>query len=217
MIKAIIFDFDGLILDTETTEFRSWQEMYTSLGCELPLSLWHEAIGAVDQFDPYEYLESQLGQALDQPTLEAQRRRRDTELLAAQTVLPGVEAYLAAARQAGLQIGLASSSRREWVEGHLRRLGLLEWFDVIRCRDDVDERAKPDPAVYLATLAALGVEAHEALALEDSANGALAAKRAGIYCVVVPNEMTGGLNFERADRRLASLLDISLRQLIAEL
>lgn len=217
MIKAIIFDFDGLILDTETTEYRSWQELYASFGCELPLTLWHEGIGTVGIFDPYNYLERQLGYTLDRPTLEAQRRCRDAELLAAEVVLPGVVAYLDAASSLGLRLGLASSSPRDWVVGHLERLGLLERFDVIFCRDDVSGRSKPDPAVYLAALAALGVTAHEALAIEDSANGALAAKRAGLYCVVVPNGMTRELKFDHADRRLDSLLDVPLSQLIAEM
>jgi HAD superfamily hydrolase (TIGR01509 family) len=216
MIQALIFDFDGLILDTETTDYLAWQEICASFSCELPLDRWHNGIGAVNLFDPCLFLEEQLGRSLDRAAIRAQHRRRNDELVAQNVVLPGVESYLADARRLGMKIGLASSSRHAWVDSHLARLGLLEQFDVICCRDDVGERSKPDPAVYQAALAGLAVEPQHALALEDSPNGAWAARRAGLFCVAVPNEMTRALNFDHAHYRLTSLADLRLEQLIAE-
>jgi HAD superfamily hydrolase (TIGR01509 family) len=141
----------------------------------------------------------------------------DRELLAQQTILPGVESYLAEARQLGLKIGLASSSQHEWVDGYLAQLGLTKWFDVVRCRDDVGERSKPDPAVYLAALEALDVPAPAALALEDSPHGALAAERAGLRCVIIPNQMTRALLFGPVSHRLDSLMDMPLVQLLEQI
>ena len=217
MIRAIVFDFDGLILDTETPDYLSWKAVYESFGCELPLPLWQGNIGTTAVFNPYTYLERLLGRPIDRTAVHAQRKQLDNELIAKQTVLPGVQAYLAEAQQMGLKIGLASNSDHKWVDGFLAKLGLVENFATVRCRDDVGDVGKPDPAVYLAALDALGVEAHKAVALEDSPNGALAAKRAGMYCVAVPNQMTRGLTFGEIDYRLSSLAEMSLAALLEEI
>lgn len=214
MIEALIFDFDGLILDTETPDYQSWKELYEAYGCDLPIDLWQSNIGAVDHFDPYAYLEAQLGKRLDRKQISQQRRQRDDELLAAQTILPGVEQYLIDARQLGLRTGLASSSDHSWVDRHLDQLRLNHYFEVVICRDDVGNRGKPQPDVYLATIAALQVEPGQGLALEDSPNGVAAAKQAGLFCVAVPNEMTRQLDFARADYRLNSLASMPLTALI---
>ncbi|HEX6387446.1 MAG TPA: HAD-IA family hydrolase [Anaerolineae bacterium] len=215
MIEAIVFDFDGLILDTELCDYLSWKETYEDLGCELSLEKWTANIGSVDFFNPYLELQAQLGREVDLDAVYARRKQRDRELLAEQVTLPGVEAYLEEAAALGLKVAIASSARRAWVEEHLGRLSLDHHFAAIRCRDDVGGCSKPDPAVYLAVLAALDVEPNRALALEDSPNGVWAAKRAGLYCVAVPNQMTRNLNFDHADCRLASLDEISLGQLVA--
>lgn len=215
MIKALIFDFDGLILDSETTEFLSWQEVYRTFGYEIPLDLWQSGIGTLNGFHPFTHLEQQIGRKLDYHAINEPRRQRDAELLAAQSVLPGVESYLASARQLGLKVGLASSSAHSWVDMHLKQLKLFESFDVICCRDDVEGRAKPDPAVYLSAVSALQIRPNQALALEDSANGVLAAKRAGLWCVAIPNQMTHTLNFDLADHRLTSLADLPLGNLLS--
>ena len=214
MIEAIVFDFDGLILDTETPDYESWRQTYADYGVELPLAAWRRNIGSSDLFNPYLYLEEQLGRPLDRQAVHDRRKQRDNELLAAQTILPGVEAVLAEARRLGLKIGLASSSDHGWVDGFLDRLGLVDWFEAVCCSDDVNGRAKPDPAVYVAAVQALNVDADRALALEDSPNGVAAAKAAGLYCIAVPNRMTDGLNFDQADLRLDSLAQAPLSQLI---
>jgi HAD superfamily hydrolase (TIGR01509 family) len=214
-IKALIFDFDGLILDTETADYTSWKETFAAYGCELPLDLWSKFIGT-HIFNPYEYLEELLGQPVDRYAVRALRKKRDNELIASIWIMPGVEGYLAEAQRMGLRIGLASSSDHAWVDTHLARLGLLDAFEVISCRDDVGNRGKPDPAVYQAALQAFDMAPHQALALEDSPNGIQAAKAAGLWCTAVPNKMTRDLNFSQADYQLDSLADMGLSQLITE-
>ncbi len=216
MIEALVFDFDGLILDTETPDYLSWQKMYAEFGLELPLDVWHVNIGST-LFNPYLYLEGQLGRPIDRQAVHDRRKQWDNEFLAAQTILPGVESVLAEARQMGLQIGLASSSDHGWVDGYLEKLGLTDWFAVVRCSDDVDGRSKPDPAVYLSALQALDVPANRALALEDSVNGVAAAKAARMWCTAVPNPMTRGLNFDGVDFVVDSLAQMPLAQLIEEM
>ncbi|MBK7896628.1 MAG: HAD-IA family hydrolase [Candidatus Promineifilaceae bacterium] len=215
MIQALIFDFDGLIFDSETPDFVSWQETYAAHGVELSREVWAAQIGTIT-FNPYLHLEALLGRPVDRTAVHASRKARDNELIAAQTILPGVVDYLAQARALGLQIAIASSSDHKWVDGHLQRLGLFDQFEHIFCNDDVGGVGKPDPAVYRAAVSALNIAPHEGLALEDSPNGVTAAKGAGLWCTAVPNQMTHDLNFDHADYRLSALTQMPLSQLIAE-
>ena len=215
-MKLIVFDFDGLILDTEAPVYDAWQEIYGEHGHALSFDKWATCIGTADTFDPCIDLASLVGRALDAEALRQRHRARTDDLIAARAVLPGVREYIAEAGQLGLALGVASSSSRGWVDGHLRRLGLREAFSVVRCADDVP-RVKPDPALYLAVLAAAGVGPRDAVALEDSPNGVLAAKRAGLTCVAVPNPLTARLDLGAADLCLASLADLPLTALLERL
>jgi HAD superfamily hydrolase (TIGR01509 family) len=217
LIRALIFDFDGLILDTEVPEYQSWQEIYREHGCEMPLSVWADSIGRVaGYFDAHSHLESQAGYAIDRDAVRAKRRPRFARLIEEQPVQPGVEAWIADARRLGLKVGVASGSPRDWIVGHLSRLGLHTHFDCIKSFDDV-RHTKPDPEVYLAALETLGVHAHEAIALEDSLHGAAAAKAAGIFCIAVPNPLTRHLDWRNAEMCVASLADLSLETLLSRL
>ncbi len=216
MIKALIFDFDGLILDTESPEFISFQEMFAEFGLEFSLSEWAFNIGkGMNETGPtpYEILQSRVQIPFDFESVRARRRARNTSLVLANEVLPGVNDYLATAQKLGLKLGVASSSGSEWVEGHLKRLGLHDYFDVIRCADHV-VKAKPDPELYLAALEALKVDAKEAIAFEDSRNGTKAARAAGIFTVVVPNPITRYSDLTEANMRLDSMSGISLASLL---
>jgi HAD superfamily hydrolase (TIGR01509 family) len=213
MIQALIFDFDGLILDTEWPDFRSWQETYQAYGCTLSRDEWSRWIGTLGLFDPYARLDELVGRPLERSEVRTLRRARFYALMENQQILPGVQTMIDAAQQNGLKLGIASSSPRSWVGGYLEPLGLASFFETMQCSDDVGT-TKPDPAAYLAALQALGVTAQQAIALEDSPNGVLAAKRAGLYCVAVPNSMTRGLVFDQADLQVDSLADLSLDELL---
>ena len=216
-ILALVFDFDGLILDTETTDFQSWQEVYRAHGCELRLEDWADCVGRpAGHFDPFEHLQRLSGVRVERAQIRAQRSARMRELNLRQSVLPGVCDYLREARGLGLKIGLASSSDRAWVHGHLGRLGLLDYFDTIKCVEDTGAH-KPDPAPYLVALDTLGVPPGKAVAFEDSPHGVAAAKAAGMLCVAVPNSITRRLGLDRADLVLDSLASVPLSELLARL
>ena len=216
MIKALVFDFDGLIVDTEMSSYQTWQEIYAEHDCQLPFSTWAICIGGSPQlFDPCEYLEQQIGRPVLREEIRLRRRQQHIRMVEAQPVLPGVEDYLLSAKRLGLKIGVASSSRHEWVDTHLTRLGLIDYIDSIKCFDDV-KRTKPHPELYLAVLDALGVHGRQAIALEDSPNGVIAAQQAGIFCVAVPNPVTSQLSLLHADLCLSSLTEVSLEQLLAK-
>jgi HAD superfamily hydrolase (TIGR01509 family) len=216
-ILALVFDFDGLILDTETTDFQSWQEVYRAHGCELRLEDWADCVGRpAGHFDPFEHLERLTGVRVERAQIRAQRSARMRELNLLQSVLPGVRGYLREARELGLKIGLASSSDRAWVHGHLGRLGLLDYFGTIKCVEDTGAH-KPDPAPYLAALKTLEVPPDKAVAFEDSPHGVAAAKAAGMLCVAVPNSITRRLGLDGADLVLDSLASLPLSALLSRL
>jgi len=216
-IRALIFDFDGLILDTETPEYQSWQEICREFGCDFPIESWGQIVGGngASGFDPVDYLEAQVGRKLDRAGLIARRQARDAEIIAASPILPGVVDYLTDARRTGLRLAIASSSPHAWVDPHLTRLGLFDRFDAIICVDDVGV-AKPDPRLFLRAAEVLKVSRDEAIIFEDSPNGVLAAKRAGIFCVAVPNPVTRMLAFDSPELRLNTLSELKLADLVKQ-
>ncbi len=214
MIKGLIFDFDGLIVDTEWPIFQTWQELYQAHGCQIDTREWLKLVGTAELFfDPAKELERMLGRPLDWKTIRPQLQQRETELIASQPPLPGAPEILHSAQTAGLKIGLASSSTCNWVTSHLTRLGLIQYFDRIVASDDV-KRTKPDPELFQSALAALDLQPEQAVVFEDSLNGILAARQADIFCVAVPNALTRELSMDLADLRLNSLADISLADLL---
>jgi HAD superfamily hydrolase (TIGR01509 family) len=215
-VKLLVFDFDGLILDTEVPDFQCWQEIYEAHGSRLDLEEYAHCIGTVNAFDAWAHLAQRIGRPLDLAALQPRRQARMQDLIAAQEVRPGVCAYLDDAAALGLKLGVASSSSRQWVAGHLARFGLIDRFHAIRCSDDVT-RVKPDPELYRSVCELLGVDPAHAIAFEDSPNGILAAKRAGMTCVAVPNPLTARLDLSGADLRLDSLADVPLAELLERL
>jgi HAD superfamily hydrolase (TIGR01509 family) len=214
-MQAIIFDFDGTIIETEGPDYQAWQEIFEGYGGELPTTLWTEFIGtAAGTFDPYKLLEAQIGRSVDRDAIRAVRRLRFRELVAAQPLRPGVEALMQAADEQGIPLAVASSSTRDWVEDNLTARNLRQRFRFVYTVNDA-KRGKPDPELYLMTVAALRVDAATVVALEDSYNGMLAAKRAGLTCVVAPNALMGGMDFTGADLVVGSLAEVDLERLRA--
>jgi HAD superfamily hydrolase (TIGR01509 family) len=211
MIRALVFDFDGLILDTETPLIDSYGDVHLAHGVPFDRAVFLRSVGHANYaFDPWHGFSPHA----DRAALELERRARKDERIRRQSVLPGVVALLDAAREHGLRVGLASNSAHAWVEPHLARLGLLERFAFLACRDDVAS-PKPEPDLYRLVLNHLGLRGHEAIALEDSHTGTLAAKRAGLWCVAVPNASTTHHEFSQADLRTGSLADCPLPDLLA--
>lgn len=213
-IRALIFDFDGLILDTESPSLQCWREIYASYGLTFPVDRWLASVGrAVRLFDAYEHLVATIGPPLTLETLRARRLEREVELVHAQPLCPGIEACIKAARRLSLKMAVASSSSHDWVEGHLRRHGIRSYFDALICKEDT-LRHKPDPAPYLAALQALNVSAAEAIALEDSPNGITAAQAAGLFTVAIPNAITRQLDLSPANLIIQNLAEHPLSALL---
>jgi HAD superfamily hydrolase (TIGR01509 family) len=215
--KALLFDFDGLILDTETPEFQVWQAIYREHGFELPEDEWGRIIGGygISSFDAAEHLSFLSQGRLDSDSLRDRHRSESRAITLTQAVLPGVIDYLHEAKRLGLKLAIASSSTHSWVDAHAQRLGVFDYFDKVVCADEVGtRRTKPNPDLFLLALDQLQVRANEAIVFEDSPNGVRAARSAGIFVVAVPNTVTSQLSIENANLMLRSLTDLSLRELL---
>lgn len=212
MISALVFDLDGLIVDTERTSLQSWDEAYRHAGLELPLDLWQTTIGTWGAaFDPVVDLGERRGNPLTADEI-AVRRQREWELASELPIMPGVLEHIDAALACGMSTGIASSSSRRWVTSQLDRLGIADRFDCVCTRDDVLQ-TKPDPSLYVRAVLSLGVDGSQALAYEDSANGLLAAKAAGLRCVVVPGALTADGDYSLADVVVDSLAEVAPKTL----
>jgi HAD superfamily hydrolase (TIGR01509 family) len=174
---------------------------------DLTLDVWLPIIGSTSDLDLYHLLSEKTGREVDREAIRAARRTRMEQLMESQEILPGVLDVIEYAEQTGLSLGVASSSVAEWVHGNLKRLNLIHRFETIRTAEDV-EKTKPDPALYRVVVQDLGVQPHEAVALEDSENGVKAAKAAGLFCVAIPNPLQRHLDYADADMRLESLADL---------
>ncbi|KAA8782800.1 HAD family hydrolase [Paenibacillus amylolyticus] len=216
MIKALIFDFDGTIIDTETAWYIAFRDAYKEHGVDLTLEMYSECIGtSLKTFNPYEYLITDLNLPIDRDAFRESIQLQHAALMNKEKVRPGIQEYLEQASKAGIKLAVASSSKREWVEQHLEQLKLKDYFEVIRTADDV-ANVKPDPELYNHALEALGVTPDEAVAIEDSPNGARAAAAAGMHCVVISNTITGTLEFDMPHQRLSCLTDLQFNDLISK-
>jgi putative hydrolase of the HAD superfamily len=217
MINALIFDFDGLILDTETAEVRTWQNIYAEYGYPFPHDQFIQTVGGygISTFDAALYLDGLTRGSLDADVLRIRFRNESGYEIQRSPILPGVTNILAEAKRRNMKLAVASSSPHSWVDMHLTRLGLLQQFDKIICGDDVAPgRTKPKPDLFLKALNQLNVKANEALIFEDSPNGIEAANIAGIAVVLVPNPTTSLLSFKGEYLKLKSLADLSLADLL---
>lgn len=213
MIHALILDFDGLILDTETPLLHAWNHVHEVAGLKFDLRAGQKIIGHSGvAYNPW----TAFGPDADLPSLEDQFQLHKDKIILSQPILPGVEPLLNHAKSLGIPIAVASNSFHNHVDSHLQRLGLDHYFKTTVCRDDV-AHPKPAPDVYLTACASLGVDPAHTLAFEDSPPGHEAAHAAGLRVVVVPNPSTVHYDFPRATLRLASLTEFSPADLFANL
>jgi HAD superfamily hydrolase (TIGR01509 family) len=215
MLKALIFDFDGLILDTETPEVLVWQSIYKEHGFELPVQEWAKTIGGygISNFDAAEHLSLLSSGRLEPVSLRSRYRKEADAIIHANPILPGVINMIEQAKDAGLQVAIGSSSPHSWVDTHAKRLGIFDHFDHVICADDVPPgRTKPNPDIYLKALEQLNVKNDAAVVFEDSPNGVLAARRAEIFVAAVPNPLTIKMGVT-GDITVSSLAELSLQEL----
>jgi HAD superfamily hydrolase (TIGR01509 family) len=212
-VQAVVFDFDGLLMDTETTMVESWQAEWAHHGLELDLVDFWPGHGGDITDTRYELLAAAVGPGFDRAASHARRTAHRDRMHSELDFRPGIREWISAARSLGLQVAIASSSQRRWVVGHLERVNALELFDLIVTGDEVSTH-KPDPAIYELALQRLAVPGSQAIAVEDTAHGVAAAQAAGMYAVAIPNPYVTEAAVAGADLVLGSADDLLLSELL---
>lgn len=213
-MKAIIFDFDGTIIDTETAWYNVFRDAYARYGVDLSLETYSKCLGtSLQSFNPYTYLSTHHHVKLDLAAFQTSIQQSHAQLMEKEAMRPGILKLLQQAKEAGLRIGLASSSNRQWVDKFVDSLGIRDYFECF-CTADTVKQVKPDPELYLQALEQLGVHANEAMAIEDSPNGARAAVVAGLHTVVIPNTITKRLSFDQGHYTIDSFENYDLQDLV---
>ncbi len=212
-IKGLIFDFDGLIMDTETGEVYVWEDVFRQFGKIFPINGYMQHIGhATDNQFILGFMED-AGMSADQIQLAL---KKYDELVKTstyfQTPREGLQQFIQSGKDNHLRLAVASNSYKDWVVNHLQKLGMDHFFDPICTRDDVSN-SKPDPEIYNLVLEKWGFLPHEVIAFEDSPNGASAAKNAGVYCVAVPNQITAKMKFDHPDMVFNSFEDMDFQKI----
>ncbi len=203
-IQAVIFDMDGLMIDSEPLHKEAWQITLRRFGYELDEALFAQLVGLRTREDAV-----LLREHFHLPVkAEVLARQRNDLFLAGLPgrvkPMPGLRELIAQVRGCGLFSAVATSGERRYVDAVVRELNLDGVFDAMAVAEDV-ARGKPAPDVYLLAARRLGLPPAQCLALEDAPNGVLAAKAAGMRCVAVPNETTRSLDLSAADASLPSL------------
>lgn len=197
--KAVLFDFDGTVVDTEWAIFQAWVRTYEREGHELPVTTYVQCIGSdFDTWSPKTHLEELTGKSFPWEALDISRNLEIREDLTHQGAVPGMAEMLAQLAATDCRLAVVSSSSHEWVDGWLGKLDLARWFEATVCRGDAP-RIKPAPDLYLAAAERLSLEPAECVVIEDSFNGMRAAKDAGMTAYVIPNRITHVSDFSQAD------------------
>lgn len=206
--QAVIFDFDGLLVDTEYAIYSSWERVFSSCGHSLPLDLFNQCLGSgYTHWNPGDHLEQLTGRTYDWDSINGRRQEEIVRDLEHAGLLPGASGLIRRLAADGTPMGVASSSSHRWVDGWLNKLGIMPCFQTVVCRDD-GLPVKPDPALFLKAAENLGVPPAQCLVLEDSQNGTTAAFRAGIPVISIPNRVTEQADFSLATSKIRSLEEL---------
>jgi len=213
-IGAVMFDFDGIVLDSETPEYESHRRIYERCGIELTVEEWCGVIGTWSEGHDEQWFRRLCALSADAPTRDAyfaERRQVFDEIVPAGP-MRGIRDLLLTLREAGVPAAVASSAPARWVVGAVERIGLRPLFDTVVTGDEVTHR-KPAPDVYLEAARRLGVDPARSVAIEDSGPGISAARAAGMKAVAIPHWLTVRHDLSGADLTVAHAGELTLDRL----
>ena len=216
-VRALLLDFDGTMLETESSSYGSWRDLLAEHDYELTHDAWSGAVGTIDGVDPVVLLEDHLGAPVDRGVLQDRQAALHREMLTEEVLRPGIQRIVDDARRRGLHTAIVTSASERWVREHLQRLGLDADWEHIVAADGDPARAKPAPLLYEEALELLGVAPAEGVAIEDSPHGVSAAKAAGLAAVAFPNPITERMDLGQADVVVTDLESLGLDGLLQRL
>lgn len=207
-MPAVLFDFDGLMIDSERTLADCMIEVLDRWGATVAMAEFGHLFGTTEADDEWdELIRGWCGRSNDE--FEAVLWPIATPRIDGLPLLPGVVEVLANARELGWKVGLGTGSLRPRVEARLTRLGVLDAFDEVVTRGDV-ARGKPAPDIYLELARRLSVEPADCVVLEDSLPGCAAATAADMRVIACPSAVSAHCAFPDGITRVASLLEVML-------
>lgn len=215
MLKALIFDFDGVIVDTESQWYciyRDWLQHEYSY--HLAIKDYLRCVGS-DSSHLYSFLRKQIGEHLNIREFEKTARKEFINRTSQLPTMEGVVPFMVQAKKNKLKIAIATSATKEKPLYHLQRLHLLENIDVLSTFERSIHR-KPAPDIFLKAVERLQCRAEECLAIEDSNNGLIAANRAYIPCLIVPNEITKYSDFKEYYKKVSTLRDVNINAIMQD-
>lgn len=209
-IKAVLFDMDGVLINTEPLHYRIWKEVFRSRGLEIDYDIYKGCIGATDAFLMELILHNYGKDFRNDKKLPEERRVIEKRLLQEEGFpeMPGVKGMLRRLDEAGFLLAVASSSPPDRIHDAINYIGARQYFSLLNSAENV-AHSKPAPDIYLDTAKKLGVMPEECIVLEDSENGSIAAVSAGMICVGLDNPDSGDQNLERAAVVIRSLQEFT--------
>lgn len=213
-VAAVIFDFDGIVLDSETPEYESHRRIYERCGVDLTVAEWCAAIGLWTEGHDERRFETLCRLANAPPTRDqyhAERRRIFAELIPGEP-MPGIRDLLGALRDANIPTAIASTAPSRWVVQAAERIGVSGLFRAVVTGDQVARR-KPAPDVYLEAARRLGVDPAGSVAIEDSGPGIAAARAAGMPTIAIPHWLTASHDLSGADLRVSNAAELTIDRL----
>lgn len=209
-VKAVLFDMDGVLINTEPLHYRMWKETFSGRGLEIDYDVYKECIGATDAF-LMELIWHHYGRDFrNDKNLAKERAAIEKRLLREEGFpeMPGVRDMLRRLHEAGFLLAVASSSPPERIHDAIIYIGAGQYFSLLNSAENV-AHSKPAPDIYLDTAKKLGVIPEECVVLEDSEKGSIAAVSAGMICVGLDNPDSGNQNLERASVIIRTLQEFT--------
>lgn len=215
MLKALLIDFDGLVIDSESVWYDLYHEvLLRDYDYDLSIKDFLVCVGA-SSFELFEFLSQNISEEVDIEKLKEETTKKFIEESKEIEIMPGVREIIEQAKKLGLKTCIASSASRPKPEYHLTRFELINQIDEMST-GDLSERLKPAPDIYIKATELLNLEPSECLALEDSKNGLISATAAGIKCIIIPNRITELSEFSGYYKKYYSLNEINLEEIIEE-